>query len=85
MSQTPPTLLAHYRAPAWRVREVALRFELDFAETRVFATLQLERHPERGDGETLRLQGEDLGLLRLRVDGREAWMRRATPRSSSLT
>jgi hypothetical protein len=60
MSQTPPTLLAHYRAPAWRVREVALRFELDFAETRVFATLQLERHPERGDGETLRLQGEDL-------------------------
>lgn len=71
MSQTPPTLLAHYRAPAWRVREVALRFELDFAETRVFATLQLERHPERGDGEALRLQGEDLGLLRLRVDGRE--------------
>jgi len=71
MSQTPATLLADYRAPAWRVREVALRFELDFAETRVFARLQLERHPGRDDGEALRLQGEDLQLLHVRLDGRE--------------
>jgi aminopeptidase N len=52
------------------VREVALRFELGFAETRVFATLQLERHPKRIDGEALRLHGADLQLCAVRLDGR---------------
>ncbi|MBP6078110.1 MAG: aminopeptidase N [Xanthomonadales bacterium] len=67
---TEPTRLIDYRPPAWRVRDVALRFELDFVETRVFATLQLERHPERDDGEALCLHGEDLQLRMLRLDGR---------------
>ena len=38
---TEPTRLIDYRPPAWRVRDVALRFELDFAETRVFACCAL--------------------------------------------
>ncbi len=71
MASSNPIRLVDYRPPAWRVRDVALRFELDFAETRVAATLQLERHPDRDDGEPLRLHGEDLQLRRLRLDGRE--------------
>ena len=63
------TRLIDYRPPAWRSR-VALRFELDFAETRVFARLSLERHPARDDGEPLRLHGEDLETRSLRLDGR---------------
>jgi hypothetical protein len=64
------TRLIDYRPPAWTVRDVALRFELDFAETRVFARLRLERHPARDDGEPLRLHGEDLETVALRLDGR---------------
>ncbi|MBI2398493.1 MAG: aminopeptidase N [Xanthomonadales bacterium] len=70
MANDTPIRLCDYRPPAWRVRDVALRFELDFAATRVFATLALERHPQRDDGEPLRLQGEDLDTQVLRLDGR---------------
>ena len=64
------TRLIDYRPPAWTVRDVVLRFELDFAETRVFARLRLERHPARDDGVPLRLHGEDLETWALRLDGR---------------
>ena len=64
------TRLIDYRPPAWRIVAVALRFELDFAETRVFARLSLERHPARDDDTPLRLHGEDLETVALRLDGR---------------
>ncbi|HWT16180.1 MAG TPA: aminopeptidase N [Patescibacteria group bacterium] len=70
MSNRNPIRLVDYRPPAWRVRDVSLRFELDFGETRVRTTLHMERHPEHGDGEPLRLHGEDLQLHGVHLDGR---------------
>ncbi|HVT31065.1 MAG TPA: M1 family aminopeptidase, partial [Rhodanobacteraceae bacterium] len=65
----PTVFLRDYRAPAWRVSEVELVFDLDPAETIVAARLAIE--PERDlRGTPLRLDGEGLELLELRVDGR---------------
>ena len=59
-----------YRLPDWRVGEVALEIELDPDRTRVRARLEVER---AGDHRRpLRLDGEGLKLLSLRVDGRPA-------------
>jgi aminopeptidase N len=64
-----PIRLIDYRPPAWLIREVALRFQLEFAETRVFATLHLERNPAGAADEPLRLHGEDLETVQLRLGG----------------
>ncbi|WP_413060720.1 aminopeptidase N [Sphingomonas carotinifaciens] len=58
---------ADYRPPAWRVPELALDFDLDPAATRVRATLSVERGGAHG--EPLRLDGEGLTPLAVRVDG----------------
>ncbi len=70
MSMTTPTRLADYQPPAWRVSDVDLRFELDFATTRVHARLLVQRHADRVDGEPLRLHGEELTVVDLKLDGR---------------
>ncbi|MFN2348967.1 MAG: aminopeptidase N [Thioalkalivibrio sp.] len=61
--------LKDYAAPAWRVNRVALDFYLDPAQTRVRSRLSLER---AGDGtvQPLMLNGQDVKLLSLAVDGR---------------
>ena len=64
---TPPTIrLAEYRPPAWQVTDVALRFELDAARTRVHAKLDVVR---TGEAAPLDLDGEDLTLVSVAVDG----------------
>ena len=63
----PEQRLADYRAPAWRVREIALEFDLDRGATQVDSTLQLECDEP---GESLRLDAVDLELLAIEVDGR---------------
>jgi aminopeptidase N len=68
-----PIRLADYRPPAWSVRHVDIAFELDLASTEVHAWLQLVPDPERAPGTPpapLRLDGEDLELVELRLDGR---------------
>ena len=69
-SGAKPTLfLADYSPPAWRVDAIALEFDLDREETRVWARLDLVQ--DAGQGATpLRLDAEDLELLEVRVDGR---------------
>lgn len=62
------TLLADYRPPAWRVVDVALEFELDFAATEVIATLRLEPDPDQR-GVPLVLDGQGLELLAIALDG----------------
>ena len=77
------TRLADYRPPAFLIEEVALHFTLGATETWVEATLDLRRNPlaRRGAGGSaatgpadqagpLRLDGEDLELAWLRLDGR---------------
>ncbi|MBA17172.1 MAG: aminopeptidase N [Sphingomonas sp.] len=70
-AQTPKVIRRDaYRAPEWQVPEIALDFDLDPAETRVRATLSVERN---GDHDApLRLDGDGLTPLAVRVDGAEA-------------
>jgi aminopeptidase N len=62
----PPTRLADYRAPAWTVDEVALEFDLDFEHSEVAARLLLHGADPT---QPLELDGEDLELLAVTLDG----------------
>ena len=64
----PTVFLRDYRAPAWRVVDVELEFDLDPAATTVAARLRVVPDPEQ-PGAPLHLDGEGLELLELRVDG----------------
>ncbi|WP_426661022.1 aminopeptidase N [Rhodanobacter aciditrophus] len=63
-----PIRLADYRAPAWRVERVELDFELGIDAAEVAARLLLRRDPAQD--EPLRLDGENLELLSIALDGR---------------
>jgi len=65
----PTVFLRDYRAPAWRITDIALEFDLDPAATLVYARLEVEQDTAQS-GTPLRLDGEGLELLELRVDGR---------------
>ncbi|MDN3558043.1 aminopeptidase N [Halomonas maura] len=69
MSEPQPIYLSDYRPPAYRVTHTELTFDLDPAATRVKARLHLERHPERQAGEPLELDGEQLDLKAIAIDG----------------
>ena len=56
-----------YRPPDWLLPEIALDFDLDAEITRVRATLKVERNGEHD--RPLRLDGNDLKLLSVKVDG----------------
>ncbi|HVX05103.1 MAG TPA: aminopeptidase N [Rhodanobacteraceae bacterium] len=58
--------LADYQPPAWRVTHVGLTFELGIDETRVHSRLKLARDR----AEPLRLDGDDVELAGVRLDGR---------------
>ena len=68
-SDAPPTLirLNEYRAPAWRVAQLELAFDLGIDTTEVTSHLHLLRDPEQQ--EPLRLDGEGLELLSIVLDG----------------
>jgi aminopeptidase N len=68
----PPATIRRedYRPPDWLVPEISLYFELDPDRTIVRAELQVERNGSHS--EPLRLDGEGLKLLSLRVDGKPA-------------
>ena len=65
----PLKRLADYRPPDWLVPDMSLRFELDPERTLVHARLTVERRP--GAAEPLRLDGEELELVALKIDGVE--------------
>jgi aminopeptidase N len=68
-SAAPPLIRREdYRAPDWLVPHIALEFDLDPARTLVRARLSVERNGEHE--RPLRLDGEELELLELAVDGR---------------
>src|SRR5688572_25035362 len=62
--------LVDYRAPAWQVRGAELQFELDPDATVVVATLALQPDAAQA-GVDPQLDGEDLELLAIEVDGVE--------------
>jgi len=57
-----------YRPPDWLVPEITLDFDLDAASTRVHATLSVVRNA--GQDQPLRLDGDGLLPLEVKVDGR---------------
>ncbi|MDD2547545.1 MAG: aminopeptidase N [Burkholderiaceae bacterium] len=67
---TPAQLIqrADYQPPAWWIDTVDLTFDLDPAKTRVLNKMQLRRNPEV-PAQALRLDGEDLNLARVLVNG----------------
>jgi len=69
MSEPQPTYLSDYRPPAYRATHTELTFDLDPSATRVKARLHLERHPEHGPGTALTLDGEQLTLKAIAIDG----------------
>ncbi|QKJ86628.1 Aminopeptidase N [Paramixta manurensis] len=68
MTQQPQIKYRHdYRAPDYTITDIDLTFNLDASNTRVIAISQVKRV---GDSDSaLRLQGEDLTLVSLEVDG----------------
>jgi aminopeptidase N len=59
-----------YRPPDWLVPEIRLDFDLDTERTRVSATLAVERNGEHS--RPLRLDGDGLTPLSVRIDGQDA-------------
>ncbi|OOG43521.1 aminopeptidase N [Rhodanobacter sp. C05] len=64
-----PIRLSDYRAPAWRVETVELDFDLGIDTSELFARLLLRRDPAQT--EPLRLDGENLQLLSIALDGEQ--------------
>jgi aminopeptidase N len=56
-----------YRPPDWLVPEIKLDFDLEFDRTRVRATLSVERNGNHD--RPLRLDGDEVKLLSVKVDG----------------
>lgn len=65
--------LKDYQAPAFLIDETQLRFELGEASTRVISRLQMRRNPLYADHASvpLILDGQDMVLEKLMIDGRE--------------
>src|SRR6476659_988886 len=77
----PPTHVAvrreDYRPPDWLVPEIRLDFDLDPERTRVRASLDVVRN---GDHDRpLRLDGDGLKLLAVKVDGQDGGWRLEEP------
>ena len=79
--ETPPTSPVDgvvrredYCPPDWLVPEISLDFDLKPERTIVHATLTVERHGSHG--RPLRLDGDELELISVRVDGTEVEPRR---------
>ena len=71
--QSPATVIrrADYTAPAFWIDSVDLSFDLDPTKTRVLNKMRLRRNPEVA-AQALRLDGEELNLARVLVNGQGA-------------
>ena len=71
VSEASPALilLCDYRAPAWRVETVEMEVELGIDASEIFTRLQLRR--DQAQSAPLRLDGENLQLLSLVLDGQQ--------------
>jgi aminopeptidase N len=66
-----------YRPPDWLVPEISLDFDLDLGRTRVRATLSVERNGSHD--RPLRLDGDGVKLLSVKVDGSDGKWRLEEP------
>lgn len=70
MSEPQPVYLSDYQPPAYRVIHAELTFDLDPSHTRVHSRLTVERHPQAASASPLVLEGENLVLESLAIDGK---------------
>ncbi len=69
---TPQTIyLKDYTPPAYLVDSLSLRFDLDEVATVVHARMRMHANPDAVAGQPLRLDGQELALLAIRLNGRE--------------
>ena len=81
-----PIRLADYRPPDWLIDRVALDFKLGEGGTEVAARLEVRRNPAAGEGpRPLVLDGQELELLGLTVDGEALGANRYTVDDDHLT
>ena len=73
-AQPVATRREDYAAPAWWIDTVDLSFDLDPTKTRVLNRMHIRRNPEMPAG-PLRLDGDELNLARVLVDGQGASFR----------
>ncbi|WP_159981259.1 MULTISPECIES: aminopeptidase N [unclassified Novosphingobium] len=70
--QAPPVIRREdYRPPAWLIPQVLLNFRLGADATHVVSTLSVTRNPQGNGASTLRLNGDQIAPLAVRVDGRD--------------
>lgn len=77
-----PIHLKDYTPPSYRIKSLQLRFELDEGATEVTARMQLQA---AGEAQPLKLDGQELELLALRIDGSEVSQADYSVDSESLT
>jgi aminopeptidase N len=70
-SQGQPVRLQDYRVPDFLIDSVEMDISLDRHATRVVATLTMRPNPLGDDGASLRLDGDELELVGLRLDDSE--------------
>jgi aminopeptidase N len=69
--QSIPVRLADYRPPDWLVETVDLDVSLDPTRTRVRARLKLKPNPQAAGPAAVVLDGDELRLCAVKIDGRE--------------
>ncbi len=64
-----------YQAPSWLVPEITLDFALSLDATHVISTLSVRRNPDGNGSDTMRLNGDQIAPVAVRVDGQpvEDW------------
>ncbi|RPF71316.1 aminopeptidase N [Aurantiacibacter spongiae] len=68
--QPPEIRREDYRPFAWRVPQTRLDFDLSLERTTVVATLSVERNPDAEADPVLRLNGDEIEPLYVKVDGK---------------
>ncbi|MCZ0943359.1 MAG: aminopeptidase N, partial [Gammaproteobacteria bacterium] len=64
-----PTFLKDYQPPAYRTEETGLAFDIGDGATKVRSKLRIRRAPEAAADAPLVLDGKELELLAVRLDG----------------
>ncbi len=85
-SDNPPAIrLSEYRVPDFLIEHVSLDFRLAPSATRVVSTLKLRRNPEGAADTALELDGDELTLLSVFIDGRALGANEFTASPEKLT
>ena len=69
--QARPVRLENYRPPDWLVETVTLDITLHPTHSRVRSTLKLKPNPQAAAAAPLMLDGDELDLVSLKLDGKE--------------